>query len=226
MRLEDLNWIDVEEYLKHDDRLILVLGSVEQHGYLSLATDIKIPQAMADAAGLKASVLVAPAINYGVTPYFLTYPGSFSLRLSTFLDTVEDILRSAYGQGFRRILVLNGHGGNDPVRGRMVEVANSLPGLKLAWYAWWVSHSVEQIAMRHGLKCYHAAWMEAFPFCRVAELPEGEKTPPAIKGLLNAAETREAYGDGVFGGPYAVDPEILDEIFAACLQDILYLLDF
>ena len=50
MRLEDLNWMDVEQYLKTDDRLLVVLGACEQHGYLSLLTDIKIPLALADAA--------------------------------------------------------------------------------------------------------------------------------------------------------------------------------
>jgi creatinine amidohydrolase len=226
MRLEDLNWMDVEEYLKQEDRLILILGTIEQHGYLSLATDVRIPQVLADAASHKTGVLVAPPVNYGVSPYFLTYPGSLSIRLSTFLDTVEDIVRSAYKQGFRRILVLNGHGGNDPARGRLVEVANELSGLKLAWYAWWTSHSVEELAIRHELKCYHASWMEAFPFTRVAELPEGNKVPPAYQGLLNAEETRAAYGDGVFGGPYQVAPEIMDELFAACLEDVLHLLGF
>jgi creatinine amidohydrolase len=226
MRLEELNWMDVEEYLKLEDRLILVIGTIEQHGYLSLATDVKIPQALADAAGLKAGVLVAPPVNYGVSPYFAAYPGTFSLRLSTFLDTIEDILRSAYRQGFRRILVLNGHGGNDPARGRLVEVANELVGLKISWYAWWLSHSVEEIAIRHNLRCYHAAWMEAFPFCRVCDLPDGVKAPPSVKGLLNATETRETYGDGVFGGSYQAAPEVMDEIFTACLQDILFLLEF
>ena len=206
--------------------MILVLGAVEQHGYLSLTADVKIPQALADAAAQKAGVLVAPAVAYGISPYFLDYPGTFSLRVETLLNLVEDLLRSAYRHGFRRILVLNGHGGNDPVRARMVEVANGLDGLQISWYAWWQSHSVEEIAIRHELGRYHASWMEAFPFCRVAELPLGVKTPPAIKGLLNAKETREAYGDGVFGGPYQVAPEILDEIFTACLQDVLYLLEF
>jgi creatinine amidohydrolase len=226
MRLEDLNWMDVDEYLKHEDRLILVLGTIEQHGYLSLATDVKIPQALADAAANQTRVLVAPPVNYGVSPYFATYPGTLSIRLSTFLDTVEDIIRAAYRHGFRRILVLNGHGGNDPARGRMVEVANELPQLKLGWYAWWQSHSVESIAIKYGMKPYHAAWMEAFPFCQVAELPDGVKNPPAIKGLLNAEETRQAYGDGVFGGSYQVQAEIMEEVFAACLQDVLYLLEF
>ncbi len=108
----------------------------------------------------------------------------------------------------------------------MTELANELPGLKISWYAWWQSHSVEEIAIHHELTRAHASWMEAFPFCQVAELPQGVKTPPAVKGLLNAEETRAAYGDGVFGGPYQVGAEILDEIFAACLQDVLYLLEF
>ena len=49
MRSEDLNWMDVENYLKTDDRLMLVTGACEQHGYLSLLTDVKIPMALATA---------------------------------------------------------------------------------------------------------------------------------------------------------------------------------
>ncbi len=226
MRIDELNWMDVEDYLKHEDRIILILGACEQHGYLSLLTDVKIPLALADAASQHTGVLVAPPLNFGVSPYFLTYPGTISLRLSTFLDTVEDMLRSLYGQGFRRFMILNGHGGNDPARGRLTEISNNLPGLKLAWYSWWSSHSVTETAMQHELKSYHAAWIEAFPFTRVAELPEGEKTPPSYQGLLNAEDTRKVFGDGVFGGPYKVDPGIMDEIFATALQDILHFLEF
>ena len=226
MRIEDLNWMDVENYLKLDDRLILVLGTIEQHGYLSLATDVRVPLALADAASQKTGVLVAPPVNYGVSPYFATYPGTFSLRLSTFLDTVEDIVRAAYQQGFRRILVMNGHGGNDPARGRLVETANTLPGLQLAWYAWWTAHSVEEVAMKYGLERQHASWMEAFPFTKVAEPPDAVKPEVKIKGLLNATQTRAAYGDGVFGGAYQAAPEVMDELFAACLVDVLYLLEF
>jgi creatinine amidohydrolase len=225
MRLDELNWMDVENYLENEDRIILVLGATEQHGYLSMTTDVQIPLALADAASQRTGVLVAPPLNFGVSPYFLTYPGTISLRLSTFLDAVEDIIRSLYGQGFRRFIVLNGHGGNDPARGRLTELSNDLADARVAWYAWWTAHSVEAAAMKHGLKSYHAAWIEAFPFTRVTALPEGEKTPPSYKGLLNAARSREVFGDGVFGGPYQVDPEIMDEIFAAALEDVLFLLD-
>jgi creatinine amidohydrolase len=226
MRIEDLNWSDVENYLKQDNRLILVFGACEQHGYLSLLTDVKIPQALADAASQQTGVLVAPPVNFGCSAYFLNYPGTFSLRATTLLDIVEDLVRSAYAQGFRRFLFLNGHGGNDLARTRLYELANQLPGVRFAWYAWWTAHSVEAAARQHGLRSYHAAWIEAFPFTRVAELPEGEKTPPYVPGLMGAEEARQVYGDGVFGGPYQVEDSIMQEIFDTALEDVLHLLKF
>lgn len=226
MRSEDLNWMDVERYLEQDDRLMLVLGSSEQHAYLSLLTDVKVPLALADAASEETAVLVAAPLNFGCSPYFLKYPGTLSLRVSTLMDIVEDLVRSAYGQGFRRILVLNGHGGNDPARGRLYEVAAELPGLRIAWYAWWTSHSVDAVAQRRGLKPRHANWLEAFPFTIVSEMPGEEKTPPYIPGLLAPEEARQVYGDGSFGGPYQVEQEIMDELFDAALKDVLHLLEF
>jgi creatinine amidohydrolase len=226
MRFEDLSWFDVEKYLQNENRLILVLGACEQHGYLSLLADSKIPLALADAASQNTGVLIAPIVNYGISPYFIDYPGSFSLRATTLMDLVEDLIRSAQHQGFQRILILNGHGGNDSVRARLYEVTNNLPQLQLAWYSWWQAHSVELVAMKHGLRSSHAAWIEAFPFTRVGDLPNGEKIPPRIPGLVNAKLARELYQDGVFGGPYQVDEAILSEVFTAALEDILQLLKF
>ncbi len=205
---------------------MVVIGSCEQHAYLSLLTDVKIPQALADAASEASGVLVAPVLNFGSSPYFLAYPGTLSLRISTLLDVVEDIIRSAHSQGFRRILILNGHGGNDAVRSRLYEIASQLTGIQLAWYAWWTAHSVQVVAQKYGLKPSHANWLEAFTFTRVAELPKAEKLPPYIPGILGAEQARKLYGDGSFGGKYVVDQAIMDELFQAALQDILGLLQF
>ncbi len=226
MRIEDLNWMDVEAYLDHDDRLMLVLGATEQHGYLSLLTDVRIPIALADAASQKTNVLIAPSLNFGCSPYFLAYPGTFSLRVSTLIAAVEDLVRSAHGAGFRRILVLNGHGGNSPARTQLSEVANSLGNIQLRWYDWWLSHSVEQVAVKHGVKPSHANWLEAFPFTIVSDLPETPKTPPYIPGIMDAKTARTVYGDGSFGGPYQASDEIMQELFAATLEDVLQLLKF
>lgn len=226
VRLEDLNWMDVENYLQQDDRLMLVLGACEQHAYLSLLTDAKIPTVLADLASQKTGVLVAPALPFGISPHFTAYPGTISLRTETLLNVVDDLIRSTYRSGFRRILVLNGHGGNHPAKSRLVELVNELPGLKIAWYEWWQSHSIEAVMIKHGLKGYHASWLEAFPFVRVGELPVETKIPPAYRGLLGAEETRSVFGDGSFGGPYQVDPAVLDEILAAAVADVLELLEF
>ncbi len=227
MRIEDLNWMDVEKYLEHEDRLMLVTGATEQHGYLSLLTDIKIPQALADAASQATGVLVAPPLNFGCSPYFLKYPGTLSLRVSTLIAAVEDIVRSAYGHGFRRILVINGHGGNSPARSSLREVSNDLPGLKMNWYDWWTAHSVEAVAMKHDLKPMHANWLEAFAFTRVADLPEKGKTPVhEPTGIMDAETARHVYGDGSFGGPYQAGDEVMHEIFAAALDDVVQLLKF
>ena len=226
MRIEDLNWMDVEKYLKQEDRLILVLGATEQHGYLSLLTDIRIPVALADAASKASGVLIAPPLNFGCSNYFLEYPGTLSLRVSTLMSVMEDVVRSAYQGGFRRILLLNGHGGNSPVRTQLTEVANSLPEIQLRWYDWWLSHSVEVVGQKYNLKPSHANWLEAFPFTIVSELPEGPKVPPRVPGIMNAKTAREVYGDGSFGGPYQASEDVMHEMFAACLADILELLKF
>jgi len=226
MRLEDLNWMDVEEYLKHEDRLLLVLGATEQHGYLSLLTDIKIPMALADSASQQTGVLVAPPLNFGCSPYFLSYPGTFSLRVSTFIAAVEDLVRSAYAAGFRRLLILNGHGGNSPARTLLAEIAGSMLGIQLQWYDWWLSHSVEEVAVKHGLKPTHANWLEAFPFTIVGEMPSEPKVPPSVPGIMDAETARRVFGDGSFGGPYLASDDVMHELFAAVLADILQLLKF
>jgi len=225
MRFEDLNWMDVENYLKQDNRLMIVLGACEQHGYLSLLTDVRIPQTLADAASKQTGVLVAPSVNFGISPYFLQYPGTLSLRTSTLLQVVEDIIRSAAGVGFRRFLVLNGHGGNNAAADFLVEVANSLPNIKIAWYSWWESHSVASVTMKHNLVIEHASWAEAFAFTRVTDLPSEPKLSVKTTGLLNAVETRALYGDGMFGGPYQASDEIMAEVFQAALDDVLHLLE-
>jgi creatinine amidohydrolase len=168
MRFDDVNWMDVESYLQCEDRVMLVLGACEEHGYLSLTTDVRIPLALADAASQQTGVLVAPPVSFGLSPYFAAYPGTISLRARTYLLLFEDILRELHRQGFRRILVLNGHGGNAPVTAALEELLAQLPGVRIGWYSWFDAPHVQAVAEQHGLHLGHANWSEAFSFTQVA----------------------------------------------------------
>ena len=66
-------------------------------------------------------VPVFPVLAYGITPYFMAYPGSLTLRVETYLAVVRDLLDGLAQSGFRRILLCNGHGGNAPAAGLAVE---------------------------------------------------------------------------------------------------------
>lgn len=230
MRFDDLNWMDVEGYLQLENRIMLVLGACEQHGFLSLLTDIKIPQVLADLASRRSGVLVAPPLNFGVSPYFAAYPGTISLRLTTFLAVLEDMVYSLYRQGFRRMLILNGHGGNTAARVHLQEMLTDLRDLRIIWYEWWLSKRVEAIAQRYNLRPAHANWLESFPFTRVTHASEqwsdAAKVPPVVPSyLLDAQRARLVYEDGSFGGPYQVSDEIMHEILNAVLEEVLFLLE-
>ncbi len=221
MRFEDLNWMDVEAYLKTDDRLILVVGSCEQHAYLSLTSDTRIPSAIADALSERSGVPVAPALNFGISPYYADFPGTISLRVQVFLQVLEDIVRSVHRHGFRGLLVLNGHGGNEPARATLYELATEMPDLRLSWLSWWKVPQVDKVEKKHDLSSTHADWSEAFPFTRVAPLPEGEKPPVETPWMVGAKAARELLGDGMYGGKYQVDPEIMEELFTAAIEGAL-----
>jgi creatinine amidohydrolase len=226
MRLGEMNWMEVENYLKSDDRLLIVLGANEQHGFLSTSTDVKIPLALADAASQQSGVLVAPPLNFGCSSYFADYPGTISIRVETLLKVVEDIVRSVYKQGFKRIVILNGHGGNTPAKVALGELVNELKDVQLAWYEWWKAPNVSAVAENHHLKSYHAGWIEAFPFVRTSAIPDGEKTPFVTDMILNSETVKKVVGDGVYGGPYKVEDAIMTEVFTAALKDVLFLLQF
>jgi creatinine amidohydrolase len=221
MRFEDLNWMDVEAYLKTDDRLILVVGSCEQHGYLSLATDVRIPAAIADAVSERSGVPVAPALNFGLSPFFADFPGTISLRVHVFLQVLEDIVRSVHRYGFRGLLVLNGHGGNDAADATLYELATEMPDLRLRWLSWWKVPEVREVEKLHGLSGSHADWSEAFTFTRVGPLPGGEKPEVEFPWIESAEMSRELLGDGMFGGKYQVEDGIMEELFTAAVEGVL-----
>jgi creatinine amidohydrolase len=221
MRIVEMNWMQVEEYLRSDDRAVLPLGSVEQHSYLSLATDAILAERVAVDAAEPLGVPVFPVVAYGITPYFLSFPGTVSLRVSTYIALVRDILDSLAGHGFRRILLVNGHGGNSPAGSFAVEWMAEHPKVTLVFHNWWNAPRTWQAVQETDPVASHGSWMENFPWNRVAPAPSGQKPMADLDKLrrLAPAAVRDLIGDGNYGGAYEKPDEQMLRIWQVAVEE-------
>lgn len=223
MRVADMSWMQVEAWLERDDRAVLPLGSTEQHGYLSLATDCILPERVAAEAARPLGVPVFPVLAYGVTPYFGAYPGTVSLRVSTHLAVVRDVLDGLAAGGFRRILVVNGHGGNGAVHQLVPEWTADHPDCRLLVHDWWKAPETLEKVREIDPVASHASWMENYPWTRLpgVEVP-GEPKPMADLATirrLDPPSLREYLGDGNFGGRYRRPDEEMLAIWEVAVRE-------
>lgn len=214
MLIEHMNWMQVEDYLKEDDRAVVPLGSTEQHAYLSLMVDTLIPEKLALEAAEPLGIPVFPVVPYGISPYFSAYPGTVTLRIGTYMALVRDILDSLSHSGFRRIVFVNGHGGNTPASALASEWVADHPGHKVKTFNWWTAPETSKKIHEIDTVGSHASWMENFPWTRLEGivLPEGQKEifDKDRKAVLDPAEMRRVLGDGNYGGAYQkTDEEML-----------------
>jgi creatinine amidohydrolase len=232
MRIRDLNWMQVEEYLEDDDRVVLPLGSTEQHAYLSLETDNILAERVSAEAAEPLGVPVLPVLPYGLTATFAAvYPGSPTLKLETYAARLRELLDSLYRQGFRRFLLVNGHGGNTPAGSLAREWAADVtsPEAQAIFHSWWAGPKVREVALAIDPEYSHANWGENFPWTR---LP-GVEAPAERKPMLDEAaylvagpeQLRDVIGDGSFGGLYQRDDEEMLRIWQAGVEEVRELLE-
>jgi creatinine amidohydrolase len=223
MRIAYLSWMDVEEYLGGDDRAVVPLGSVEQHAYLSLATDAILAERVAVDAAEPLGIPVFPAVPYGLAAYFSAYPGTIALRTDTYAALVTDILDSLHGAGFRRILLVNGHGGNAPAGEVGARWANRKGDAEVRIHHWWKAPRTTAAVQSAGEGGSHANWMEAFPWTQLAHLtaPADPKAPTRITDVDRAdpARVRQILGDGSFGAAYTMPDEVMLAIWSVAVAE-------
>jgi creatinine amidohydrolase len=140
---------EFEAALTKDPVVILPVGSVEQHGpHCPMDVDIVGPFYMAIAVAERVNdfpVIVAPPVWSGFTHYNKGFPGTISLRIETFHNLLCDIVRSIADNGFRRIVAVNGHGGND-AQLRVARDTVSEDDVFLVGFSWWKMVEKEMLA--------------------------------------------------------------------------------
>jgi creatinine amidohydrolase len=228
MRIAEMNWMMVEEYLRRDDRCVLPLGSTEQHAYLSLAVDSILAERLAVEAADPLGVPVFPVLPYGITPYFRAFPGTITLRVQTHLSVVRDILDSICEQGFKRILIVNGHGGNAPAQGLVGEWLADHPGIRVKFHNWWNAPKVWAQVQATDPVASHASWMENFPWTRLANvaMPAEQKPATELETIrqLDSKALRTHLKDGNWGGVYQRDDEEMLKIWDVGIDETRELL--
>lgn len=221
MRVVDMNWMQVEEYLRHDDRAVLPLGSVEQHGYLSLGTDALLAERVSVEAAEPLGVPVFPVVAYGITPYTLGFPGSLSVSVQTYAALIAELLEGLHGAGFRRLVLVNGHGGNAPAGSAAQEWLVRHEDSRVVLHNWWNAPRTWEVVQEIDKVGAHGSWLESFPWNRVAEAPAGHKEPADMAAIRASGpvRARELLGDGNFGGDYQKpDPDML-RVWAAGVEE-------
>jgi creatinine amidohydrolase len=223
MRISDMNWMQVEAYLQRDDRAVLPLGSTEQHGYLSLSVDSILSERVAAEAAGPLGIPVFPVLTYGITPYFGAFPGSISLRVDTYIHIVRDMLDSLARSGFRRILIVNGHGGNAPAQSLAGEWMADHAGCQAKFHNWWNAPRTWAKVMEIDPAASHASWMENFPWTRLAgvEMPTAQKPMADLNRLrlLDPQQLRAALVDGNYGGYYQRSDEEMLAIWQVAVAE-------
>ncbi len=223
MRLADMNWMQVEAHVKRDDRCVLPIGSVEQHAYLSLCVDMILAERVAIEAAEPLGVPVYPVLPFGLTPSFVDFPGTVSVKLKHYAPLIEDILNGIARAGFKRIVVVNGHGGNGPVATVIAEWLDGHRDCQVKFHEWWKAPKTWAKVQEIDPQASHASWMENFPSTRLA----GVEMPATLKPQLDAARfaksdpgmKRELLGDGNYHGVYQKPDAETDALWAVAVEE-------
>jgi len=242
MQLQLQTWPEVEAYLQTSRGIIMPIGSTEQHGPTGLiGTDAIRAEVIARGVGEAAGALVAPTIAVGMAQHHLAFSGSVTLRPSTLIAVLRDIVESLTRHGFERFYFLNGHGGNiatvtaafsEIYAGRSLAAATNIPPVRCRLRNWWESQEVRQLAkeLYGGSEGAHATPSEVAvtQFAYPDAIKSAPLDPPVAPWgeYADAADYRRKFPDGRIGSnPALATPEagrrLHDAAVAAIAKDYL-----
>lgn len=183
-RLNDLNWIEVEELVPMRTQTVLLpVGTLEAHGVGPNGADNLVPEALADYLAQELDALIAPTIPYGVNTSLDEYAGTFGISAEVLRDLARQVLNGLAATGFLNIIVLNGHGPNfTPLNDAAIDVFRQTDA-RILVINWWsaTAHITEEVYGEQGGHAgvnENAAMMVVAPDAVHPELYRPEQATP------------------------------------------------
>jgi creatinine amidohydrolase len=237
MQLQLCTWVEVETYLEHSRGILIPIGSTEQHGPNGLlGTDAICPEVVCHGVGEALGVLVGPTLPVGMAQHHLAFPGTLSLRPSTLLAVVRDVVASLARHGFSRVYFLNGHGGNMATISAAFSELYAELSLKTAPEStpprcrlrnWWSGKRVQAASRRlfGAADGTHATASEVSLsyYARPGAVKEVEMTPKVAPDgpIHDAADFRRRFPDGRMGSdPSLATVEAGETLYRAAVDDV------
>ncbi len=236
MQLALSTWQEVEEYLGRERGVIVPIGSVEQHGPNGLiGTDHLTAEFVAKGVGDEIDCMVAPTLAYGMSQHHLAFAGSATLRPSTLMLVVRDVVLSLARHGFERFFFINGHGGNvatvtaafDEIYAE-TSLGADRPPVKCRMTFWSGGPRAKALAEKlygdsNGSHAT-AAEVSLAQFYQQGAIKHAQMHPkvaPRSGGFFEAADYRRRFPDGRIGSdPSLSSPKHGERLYAASVADM------
>lgn len=230
MQLRFSTWPEIEGYLERRADILIPLGATEQHGPFGLiGTDSLCAEGVANAAGQRVGILVAPVLSVGMSLHHLAFPGSMSLQPCTMIAVLRDWADSLARHGFRRLHFVNGHGGNIATsHAAFSEIHERHPDMRCRLTNWYElpgvqAHVKEQLGDKDGA---HAAPSELSLSWALHPQHQRQTAPqepaPLIMGFCGAEDFRARFPDGRVGADQHLASVALGELLLeAAVEDLV-----
>jgi len=219
--IHELSWTDARKYFKTCDVAILPCGSTEQHGpHNPLGTDHLLAAALAKAVSEKTDVICTPVVPVGVSSHHRHFWGSLYVPPKVFKEYIKGICLSLYNHGVRKVLVINGHGGNMAALQMAARELRMEGKMFVAIVQWWTT-PVKSLTEFSEDERGHAGCAETsmnlavHPWLvkmeRAVDEPRGPGLTP--EGFTFAADTLDRSNSGVSGTSTTANAEKGRKVF-------------
>jgi creatinine amidohydrolase len=192
-KLWDMSWREAEEAFKRSDTVILPTGTLHAHGPTPIGIDASAPDRLADEVGKRTGLLTLPVVTYGEDAKMERYPGSMAIDAHILELYYTDICRSLRRNGIRKVVVINGHGGN---REALIRTGRNIRkfGMLLAILEWWVTgvKAMPEVFTKETI------WLDEFCIGVAIHGKENVDTTPKVHmGEWGENPTKDIYGSKI-----------------------------